>query len=91
MKMLSQKREMRMIENSRLEKIWKRTVIHLIAVMVVGLAILGSFVLTRIQTSSGPTFVQMAIVLLALLAGAVSLYSVAKAIKNEIGRWYGKN
>lgn len=80
-----------MIEQRRIEKIWKRSVLHLLAVVAVGLAILVYYLYQRVQNEPGPTFLDIGSAFLILtLAGAI-LYFVGRLIKNEIGRRYGKD
>ena len=79
-----------MIQQDRLEKIWKRTVRNLFVVAMVALLILGSFFVQRLHTTSAPSFTDIAIGVLAVLTAVAALYVVARFIMDVIGRISGE-
>jgi hypothetical protein len=60
-----------MIEQDRLDKIWKRTVIQLLIVVVIGIGILGSYLFKIIETSTGPKFIDLAVAFIMLIAASL--------------------
>ncbi len=75
-----------MITEKHLNKIWKRTVIHLIMVGIVAVGIVIYLVVDDID-GNGLNLIS-ALALLFLIAAVVFvLYVVMKAIKSTIGRW----
>ena len=79
-----------MIEQSRIEKILRRTIIQLLAVMAVGVGILIYLLVVRLQGSSGPPFWELGLVLVAMLAWGGLLYLAGLGVKGIIGRKYGQ-
>jgi hypothetical protein len=78
------------IVERRAEKIWKRTVVHLAIVFAVGVAILASFVIERIRTSSGPTYGEIEIGFASLSAACAGFYLIGNLIKIGTVRWWAK-
>jgi protein-S-isoprenylcysteine O-methyltransferase Ste14 len=79
-----------MIERSRLSRMWKRTVFHLIAVDIFAVAIVINLIIKRMNTESGPTWSEIILISVTLIAGSWVFYLVARSIKNGVWRKYGE-
>jgi uncharacterized integral membrane protein len=78
-----------MIERSRLSRMWKRIIIQLIAVDIFAVLILISLIVKRINTASGPTWSEIALILITLIMGSGIFFLVARSIKNIVERRSG--
>jgi hypothetical protein len=79
-----------MITQDHIAKLWKRTIIHLIAVCIVAVGIVIYLVVDKAggeRLSLSSAFG----VLLAIMAAATTFFFVARSIKNVIGRRYGQS
>lgn len=79
-----------MIKQTRLRKIWTRTVINLVLVDIVALGILISFVVQRLQGDAGPSYAVIAAILVGIALFSFILYLVMRSIRDVIGRRFGE-
>jgi uncharacterized membrane protein YhaH (DUF805 family) len=80
-----------MAQETRLNRRWKRTVWHLLAVDVVAIGILISLAVKRLRDDAGPSYLALFAILLALIAASVAFYWIARSIRDNIGRRYGED
>ena len=80
-----------MIKQTRIRKIWTRTIINLVLVDVLALAILISFVVQRLQGNAAPTYSVSAAILVGIALFSFILYLVMRSIRNAIGRRFGED
>jgi uncharacterized membrane protein YdbT with pleckstrin-like domain len=78
-----------MIKRSYLSKIWKKTIIHLVIIDMIAVIILASFFIKRIDTSTGPTFLAIALMFTGILVANIAFFFAARHIKNEVSRRRG--
>ena len=80
-----------MIKQTRIRKIWTRTVINLVLVDVVALAILISFVVQRLRGDAGPSYSVIAAIVVGLVLFSFILYLIMRSIRDAIGRRFGED
>jgi len=80
----------KMMDERRIETLWRRTVVHLLFVVLVGTAIIGYYLVRRVWTSSGPTFAELALAFAALLVWSAIVYFASRLVKSAISSWSRK-
>ncbi len=80
-----------MIKRNHLARIWRRTLIHLVVVDAVGVAILISLILERARTSSGLSYLILALCFVVLVIANAILYFAMRSVRDYIDRKVGED